>query len=164
MDIDLIWDDSAEQKFGVPSTTSEETRSRTSGNKRKASVVDDSGEDDESIHSVAGSFTPKSPSSPMKSAPDDQAVNESKSGTVSGLDVELSCNQPEETSSKEQTTSTILPLCGMEDDEPMLAFLQASNGGDLEKAKLSIMVNADQGYGKQCTFKIKFDLRSWFIF
>eukprot|EP00956_Cyclotella_meneghiniana_P013407 scaffold19360_cov59-Cyclotella_meneghiniana.AAC.5 len=41
-----------------------------------------------------------------------------------------------------------LPLCGLEEDERMLSFLQSSHRGDFSRAKLSAMVNIDRGYGK----------------
>ena len=42
----------------------------------------------------------------------------------------------------------LLPLCGLEEDERMLSFLQSSHRGDFSRAKLSAMVNIDRGYGK----------------
>lgn len=48
-------------------------------------------------------------------------------------------------------TASMLPLCGLEDDEHMLSFLHSSHKGDLQRAKLSTIVNIDRGYGKICT-------------
>ena len=41
----------------------------------------------------------------------------------------------------------MLPLCGLEDDECMLSYLQSTHKGDFERAKLSTLIHVDRGYG-----------------
>jgi hypothetical protein len=54
--------------------------------------------------------------------------------------------------------SSILPLCGLEDDERMLSFLQSTHKGDFHRAKLTAMVGIDRGYGKILCKCLTFDV------
>ena len=120
MTIDQIWDDATEKKFGGM-TLLPANAGKKKGRKRKAEE-DDNGS--------------TSPLPPMKTEED--------IGSDS-LDA-----KPAAADQSHQTSSTMLPLCGLEDDERMLSFLQANHGGNLEKAKFSIMVKSDRGHGTSC--------------
>jgi len=141
MSIDEIWDDATAKKFKVlaPATTSEKGRgSKGRGSKRKAAAaalyVDSALDDDESLLGSA-------PSSPMKSS--------------SSMDIEQSLNEANAKLAQDEDTSEQFPLCGLEADEQALSYLQANYHGDLQKAKLSIMVNSDRGYGVQRRRQLK---------
>jgi len=69
--------------------------------------------------------------------------------TPSSMDIDQSKNNEGEEEKE------LLPLCGLEDDEQALSYLQANYHGDSEKAKLSIMVDSDRGNGVQRRRQLK---------
>jgi hypothetical protein len=123
IDIDSIWDDEAERMFAVRADVGQEKR-RT---KRKAAASVDGSVDDESIRSGGEPLERKNGDCEMEGA----AVEEVEREPCAKLE-----------------QSSMLPLCGLEDDEHMLSYLQASHRGDYQKAKLDTMVNVDRGYGE----------------
>ena len=134
--IDDIWDNATAKKFEVEAplggtdTSHDKTGSRGGrGNKRKA--LDSSTVDDDGSHI-------------------DTAV-----GDILGVGDYLNDGQPTNAGTKTMLAQDLglppseqLPLCGMEDDEQALAYLHANHHGDSQRAKLSIMVHYDRGYGK----------------
>ncbi|KAL3801540.1 hypothetical protein HJC23_000978 [Cyclotella cryptica] len=125
---DDIWDSDAERTFGgrPDASSSGQQQHKKKSSKRKATSVDGSMDDCESLRS---------------SAPSSSAVGCESEGLTS-------CDHAATKSCTESgSTTSILPLCGLEDDEHMLLFLQATHRGDFQKAKLAAMVNVDRGYG-----------------
>lgn len=112
--------------FGGRTEKSEGRKRR--GNKRKAANVDESA-DGESIRSGSCGSS--------KIGEDDEKIG----CVVDDLNESASMEQ-------ESGDGSLLPLCGLEDDERMLSFLQSNHRGDFQRAKLSAMVNVDRGYGK----------------
>lgn len=138
LSIDDIWDDVTAKKFEVevlPTGADKTGGGRGRGNKRKLadSVVDDD-------EAMLGSTL-------------DDVGNGDKPLSVSEIDDQLSnpvkaMLAQDPGPSLPESTSKHLPLCGMEDDEQALAYLHANHHGDSQRAKFSIMVNYDRGYGK----------------
>ena len=131
--IDKLWDSGTVKKFtatATPAAPAEKSSGRGRGRKRKAAAA---GEDGESI-------VGNKPNPPIKSEePDNQASS-----------MNVSTNDQSETKMAQQgqEASEVYPLCGLEDDEYALSYLQANYHGDSQTAKLSILVNSDKGYGK----------------
>ncbi|KAL7542987.1 hypothetical protein ACHAXR_013288 [Thalassiosira sp. AJA248-18] len=153
MSIDDIWDDATAKKFKVDAPAVSEKSGRGGrGRKRKAAVValsvDNGLEDDESLIGSA-------PSSPMKSMAEDAAVGDKDNKESAAMDVEHSLTEAETKSARDEDCTESFPLCGLEDDEQALSYLQANYHGDSHKAKLSIMVNSDRGYGVQRRRQLK---------
>jgi hypothetical protein len=131
LSIDQIWDDAAEKKFGQVALTASSSVSaagKKKGRKRKAE--EDNGGN--------------APTPPIKTEDEDVdgGGDNIEAKPAAG---ETLLNQPQQ--QEQEHEETLLPMCGLEDDERMLSFLQANHGGDIEKAKFSIMVNSDRGYG-----------------
>jgi len=143
LNIDEIWDTATAKKFKVetPAPTVKSGRGgRGKVRKRKAAAAALSMdmEDD-------GSAVGNTPSSSAKSFPEDGPAICDKSGTA--MSVEQSLDSLAE-AAKSAQDQELLPLCGLEADEQALSYLQANHHGDMEKAKLSIMIKSDRGYGK----------------
>lgn len=141
MTIDQIWDDAAEQKFGgVTLATAATTAGKRKGGRKRKAEEQQEGDVDVS------STSPIPP--PMKTERDtpigSDGLVDAKPSAAAAVGEEMSLNHSQPNSS----STTMLPMCGLEDDERMLSFLQANHGGDLEKAKFSIMVNSDRGHGR----------------
>jgi hypothetical protein len=125
MTIDEIWDDATEKKFGGVVLPSEKKK----GSRKRKLAADEEVED-------GGTSIP----------PDKMKMASSVEGdppAAAAAATETSTIQ-----SQQHSKSSMLPLCGLEDDERMLSFLQANHGGDSDRAKFSIMVNSDRGYGE----------------
>jgi hypothetical protein len=145
MSIDEIWDNVAQKRFGgaaaaaaaSPATLSLAVLSteKKRGRKRKVVLENDVVEKDDNVGTVTSPTPP--PSTKV------MAIEENATGFNDCIDEKPAAAEM----SIETQSKSILPLCGLEDDERMLSFLQANHGGDLEKAKFSILVNADRGYG-----------------
>ena len=127
MTIDQIWDDAAQKKFGSMTLTSSSLTGKKKGRKRKADEND--GDDGSKC---------KSPTPPPHDV----------EGGSDGMDVKPSASAEPLLTQPQKPKPTMMPMCGLEDDERMLSFLQAKHGGDMEKAKFSIMVNSDRGHGR----------------
>lgn len=141
--IDEIWDSDAERTFGgrLDISASGQQQHKKKSLKRKVTSVDGSADDCDSTRS---------------SVPSSSAFGCESDGlpTVED-DVTNSCTETGKNTS-------MLPLCGLEDDEHMLLFLQATHRGDFQKAKLSAMVNIDRGYGK-AVLKVVYVIVSFLI-
>lgn len=119
-DIDEFWDSTAERVFSGEKSDSGPKGKKKRATKRKASAVDES-VDEDSIRS-GSSFSRK----------------KSEDGENRKMG---SCNE------QVDIDASMLPLCGLEDDDRMLSFLQSNHRGDSHRAKLSAMINMDRGYG-----------------
>ncbi len=151
MTIDQIWDDAAEHKFGgvtLPlssSSSSTATAGKKRGRKRKAQQQEGEQDGDDGISSSS-----PIPPLPMKTEQEtiigSDGLVDAKPSAAAAAETVL--NQSQQQQQKNSSSTMLLPMCGLEDDERMLSFLQANHGGDLEKAKFSIMVNSDRGHGR----------------
>ena len=142
LSIDEIWDDATAQKFkvDVPAVSKKGGRGKGRGNKRKAAVAELAVVEEQN-----------------QSGKQEEDVIGVKSEQVSSaMDVEQPLEQDGEKSAQDQDSSDVLPFCGLEADEQALYYLQANYHGDLKKAKLSIMVNSDRGYGEHCLYVFSF--------
>jgi hypothetical protein len=124
MSIDEIWDDDTEKKFGGVLLPSEKKKG---SRKRKLATTDETKEGED------GSTSPIPPD------------NTKMASSTEGDQVTAAATTIQ---SQQHSKPSMLPLCGLEDDERMLSFLQANHGGDSDRAKFSIMVNSDRGYGE----------------
>ena len=125
MNIDKIWDEETAKKYKVDEVPEAKASSSKKGGKKRKAAAVESSN---SIPVYSGK--------PAGAAPSSMDIDQSKN------------NEGEE-------EKELLPLCGLEDDEQALSYLQANYHGDSEKAKLSIMVDSDRGNGVQRRRQLK---------
>ena len=88
---------------------------------------------------------------PIDNVDKKRKAHDMEDGTNSG--------EEEEKNQDSKKQEEMLPLCGLEDDECMLSFLQRRHKGDFERAKLSTLISVDRGYGtceQSCTASVRF--------
>ena len=138
--VDGIWDEVTARKFRADETVAATTTRTPSGrgnrgkgsNKRKAATMEE-----------GGSLPSSAASSLAKSVPSCEVLNDLCSLRRAPA---LAGEPPAQDGG--DAASGRGPLCGMEDDERALHYLHVTHRGDLDKAKLFLIVNADQGYGE----------------
>ncbi|KAL7552739.1 hypothetical protein ACHAWF_015978, partial [Thalassiosira exigua] len=147
--IDRIWDAATARKFAVAAPIAPERSARggRARGKRKASSMslDEATDDD-------GSLRGSVPPSPAKSAVEGAAATKAP---VSEVERSLTQAQEKLAQCHEPSGEPSLPLCGLEDDERALSYLQVNHHGHIPKAELSIMANSDLGYGIRQRRKLK---------
>lgn len=147
MNIDKIWDDDTAKKYKVEETAPIKNGRGGKGKKRKANDVESSVEVDGSSE-IGSSASLKSMSGVDNSA---AAEGAKAQDTSTAMDVDTNLAE----SKQDDESETLFPLCGLEDDEQALSYLQANYHGDSQKAKLSIMVHSDRGNGVQRRRQLK---------
>lgn len=114
--------------------------------KRKASSMDESVDGIESIRSGSSCSLKKM-----------GEIDEKISAVGSSEDLTKQSGGDEDAAS-----GSMLPLCGLEDDERMLSFLQSEHRGNFQRAKLSTIVSIDRGYGEILMMQLKSCRNIWF--